>query len=108
MKVKVVCHSAVSHSLQPQWTAALQALLFMEFSRQNTGVRCHFLLQGIFPTQLSNPDLLHDRQVLLPAELPGKPGDFPGSHPADDYLEESLGNQTHLNSQATPTCLAQM
>ena len=25
---------------------------------------CHFLLQGIFPTQGSNPDLLHCRQIL--------------------------------------------
>ena len=26
---------------------------------KNTGVGCHFLLQGIFPTQGSNPHLLH-------------------------------------------------
>ena len=26
---------------------------------KNTGVGCHFLLQGIFPTQRSNPHLLH-------------------------------------------------
>ena len=29
---------------------------------KNTGVGCHFLLQGIFPTQGSNPGLLHCRQ----------------------------------------------
>ena len=28
------------------------------------GVGCHFLLQGIFPTQESNPGLLHCRQTL--------------------------------------------
>ena len=28
-------------------------------SGKNTGVGCHFLLQGIFPTQGSNPHLLH-------------------------------------------------
>ena len=28
-------------------------------SRQETGVSCHFLLQGFFPTQGSNPGLLH-------------------------------------------------
>ena len=28
------------------------------------GVGCHFLLQGIFPTQGSNPGLLHCRQTL--------------------------------------------
>ena len=30
----------------------------------NSGVGCHFLLQGIFPTQGSNPCLLHCRQIL--------------------------------------------
>ena len=30
----------------------------------NTGVGCHFLLQGIFPTQGSNPGLPHCRQIL--------------------------------------------
>ena len=31
---------------------------------KNTGVGCHALLQGIFPTQGSNPGLLHCRQIL--------------------------------------------
>ena len=31
---------------------------------KNTGVGCHFLLQRIFPTQGSNPHLLHCRQIL--------------------------------------------
>ena len=31
---------------------------------KNTGVGCHFLLQGIFPTQGSNPGLPHCRQTL--------------------------------------------
>ena len=35
-----------------------------DFPSKNTGVGCHFLLQGIFPTQGSNPDLLHCRQML--------------------------------------------
>ena len=32
---------------------------------KNTGVGCHFLLQGIFPTQGSNPGLPHWRQTGL-------------------------------------------
>ena len=40
---------------------------------QNTGVGSRSLLQGIFPTQGLNPGLPHYRQILLPAELPGKP-----------------------------------
>ena len=37
------------------WIIAYQSPLSMDFSRKNTGVCCHFLLQGIFPTQGSNP-----------------------------------------------------
>ena len=36
----------------------------MGFSRQEYGVGCHSLLQGIFQTQGSNPGLLHCRQTL--------------------------------------------
>ena len=36
----------------------------MEFSRQDTWVGCHSLLQGIFPTPGSNPGLLHCRYIL--------------------------------------------
>ena len=38
---------------------------------KNTGVDCHTLLQGIFPTQRSNPGLL--RFGRIPSEAPGKP-----------------------------------
>ena len=31
---------------------------------KNTGVGCHALLQGIFPTHGSNPGLPHCRQIL--------------------------------------------
>ena len=31
---------------------------------KNTGIGCHALLQGIFPTQGSNPGLPHCRQIL--------------------------------------------
>ena len=51
------------------WTVVCQAPPSMGFpiariSGKNTGVGCHFLLQGIFPTQGSNPGLLHCRQIL--------------------------------------------
>jgi len=35
-----------------------------DFPGKNTGVGCHALLQGIFPTQGSNPDPLHGRWIL--------------------------------------------
>ena len=44
------------------WTAAF--LHPWDFPGKNTGVGCHFLLQGIFPTQGSNPSIPHCRQTL--------------------------------------------
>ena len=49
------------------WTIAHQVPPSMGFSRQDTGVSCHALLQGIFPTQGSNPcllQLLHCKCIL--------------------------------------------
>ena len=43
---------------------------------KNTGVGCHVLLQGIFPTQGSNPGLLcllYWQAGSLPLAPPGKP-----------------------------------
>ena len=40
------------------WTVAYQAPLPLDFPGKNTGMDCHFLLQGIFLTQGSNPSLL--------------------------------------------------
>jgi len=38
---------------------------------KNTGVGCHALLQGIFPTQGSNVGLLHCRQILYQLSYQG-------------------------------------
>ena len=40
---------------------------------KNTGVGCHFLLQVIFPTQGSNPGLLHCRWILCHLSHQGSP-----------------------------------
>ena len=55
----MVC--ALSHVwlFETPWTTAHQAPLSMEFLGKNTGVGCHFLIQGIFPSQRSNLCLLH-------------------------------------------------
>ena len=48
----------------------------MAFSGKNTGLGCHALLQGIFPTQGLNPCLfhfLHWQAGSLPLVPPGKP-----------------------------------
>ena len=46
------------------WTVACQGFCLWDSLGKSTGVGCHFLLQGIFPTQESNPGLLHCRQIL--------------------------------------------
>ena len=46
------------------------------FSGKNTGVGCHFLLQGIFPTKELNPHLLrllHRQEDSLPLRPLGSP-----------------------------------
>ena len=58
----LLSHSVVSDSATP-WTAAHQAPLSMGFSSKSTQVGCHALLQGVFPTQGSNPGLQHCKQI---------------------------------------------
>ena len=50
--------SVMSDSVTP-WTVARQAPLSVGFPGKNAGMGCHFLLQGLFLTQVSNPHLLH-------------------------------------------------
>ena len=42
-------------------------------SGKNTGVDCHVLLQGIFPTQGLDPGLPHCRQILYCLSHQGSP-----------------------------------
>ena len=58
------CQLLTRPTLCNPWTVARQASLSMEFPGKNTGVGCHFLLQGVFPTQGLNLGLLHCRQTL--------------------------------------------
>ena len=57
-------HSVVSDSSQPHGLQPTGLLHPWDFPGKSTGVGCHFLLQGIFLTQGSNPGLLHCRQTL--------------------------------------------
>ena len=58
---KVMSHSLPSHGLQPT-----RLLCPWDFPGMNTGVGCHFLLQGIFLTQGLNLHLLHWQEDSLP------------------------------------------
>ena len=65
--------SLQSHpTLRPSGLKPTRLLCLWNFPGKTTDVGCHFLLQGIFPTQGSNPrhlSLLHS----LPLATPGKP-----------------------------------
>ena len=54
----------VSDSLRPHGLQPTTLLHPWDFRGKSTGVDCHFLLQRTFPTQGSNPGLLHCRQTL--------------------------------------------
>ena len=49
----------MSDFLQPHGLQSARFLCPWDLPGKNTGVGSHFLLQGIFPTQGLNPDLLH-------------------------------------------------
>ena len=60
-------------TLATLWTIACQALCPWDFPGKNTRVSCHALLQGIFPTQGSNPGLPHCRWILYHPNHQGSP-----------------------------------
>ena len=73
---RVRAASVVSGSVQPYGLEPARVLCLWDSPDKNTGVGCHFLLQGIFPNQGSNSHLLHLlhwQEDSSTAEPPGKP-----------------------------------
>ena len=79
------------------WTVAARLLCSWDFPGKNTGVGCHFLLQGIFLTQGSNLCLLFDWQVLYHWTL--------GSLEAIHHQAKTL-QSTHIQSNNDTWTLA--
>ena len=67
-EMKSESHSVVSDSLRPHGLHSL-----WNSPGQNTGMGSLSLLQGIFPTQGSNPGLLHYRWILYQLSHQGSP-----------------------------------
>ena len=82
-------------TLATAWTVACRAPLSMGFPGKNTGVGCHFLLQGIFLTQRWNPGLLHYRQS--PYQLSYK-GSQSHIHCVTNYPDGSAGKESACNA----------
>ena len=76
ISVKCASCSVMSDSLQPLGLQPTRLLCPWNSPGKNTGVDCHTLLQGIFPTQELNLRLLcllHWQAGYLPLEPPAKP-----------------------------------
>ena len=67
----LVTHSVVSNSLQSHELQPTRFFCPWDFPGKNTGVGCHFLLQGILPTQELNLCLLHWQADSLPLSYQG-------------------------------------
>ena len=100
-------HSVESDSLRPHGLTVQS----MAFSALNTGVGSLSLLQGIFPTQESNPGFPHCRQILYQVSHQGSqeywsglpipsPGDLP-----DPGIKPGLLHCRWIRYQ--PSCHAQ-
>ena len=63
----------MTDSLQPHGLQLARLLCPWDFPGKNTGVGCHFLLQGTFPIQVSNPHLLCLLHWLFTTGPPGRP-----------------------------------
>ena len=70
----VVSDSLWRHGLEPTWL-----LCPWDSLGKNTGVGCHFLLQGIFPIQRLNLSLLHCRKIQILYSLSHQGNTFLGS-----------------------------
>ena len=102
--------SIMSDSLQPHGLCPRGSSVHADSPGKNTRVGCHALLQGIFPTQKSNPGLPYCKRFLYHLSLQGSPrilewvaypfsrGIHPGIKPVSPALQtdslppEPLGN----------------
>ena len=72
-----VCLAAQScPTLSPRGLSPARLLCPRGFCRKNTGVGCHALLQGIFPTPGLNSGLPNCRQILYHLSSQGSPTAF--------------------------------
>ena len=92
---KSVSRSVVSDSLQPHGLEPTRLLCPQTSPGKKTGVGSNFLLQGIFPTQGSNPGLPHCRQIRYHLSHQGSPETL--------WVNINLRwNSSHLSTSSPP------
>ena len=91
----------MSDSLQPYGLESTRLVRPWNCPGKNTGVGCHFLLQGIFLTQGSNPGLLHGRQTLYSLSHQGSLQDLLELTPKKDVLFITGDWNVKVGSQET-------
>ena len=84
------------------WTVACTRLHPWDFLGKSAKVGCHFLLQGIFPTQGSNPGLPHCRQTLYHLSHQGSPNGESSSHQTTGLDSQPQIILVGLTSDSTP------
>ena len=87
------------------WTVTYQAPPSMGFSRQEYWSGLPFPSPGIFHSQGSNPGLPHRRQMLLPSEPPGKPGESMDKEAWQAIVHRVTESQTWLKQLCTHACV---
>ena len=90
--VYVLSYSVMSHSLQPHGLYPGRLLCPWDSPGKNAGIDCHFLLQGIFPTQGLSPHLwclLHYQVDSLPLSHLG----ILTSCLQNEWMDESINEQ---------------
>ena len=85
------CLTLRPHGLQPT-----RLLRPWNFPGKSTGVGCHFLLQGIFPTQGSNPGLLNCMQTLYCLSHQGSQSE---AEHWNNYIDQWLRGRTKLEEE---------
>ena len=74
----MLSRSVMSNSFNPMDCSPPGSSVHGDSPGKNTGVGSHFLLQGIFPTQISNPCRPHCRQILYHLSYQGRCVQTPG------------------------------
>ena len=94
-----ISRSVMSDSLQPHGLQLSRFPCAWDSPGKSIGVGSHFLLQGIYPTQGSNPGHLQCRQILYHLSHQGSPYiltihicEFPGEGNIDSLQNSGLEN----------------